>query len=157
MKKYYMAFVDFSEIINVTADMEQLEKAKMRMSELELLTEKGNPSTTQLRAISEQTTGAFLDKLQKRVARRPGGIEGVRDTFQKLYDKKEFNAMFLYLVFLYGFIEWQVPERTALLPAVPEALKFFMAEFITGFNQRLLSQNKENGEREKDDKTEEDM
>lgn len=28
MKKYYMAFVDFSEIENITADEEQLEKAK---------------------------------------------------------------------------------------------------------------------------------
>lgn len=155
MKKYYMAFVDFSEIINVTADTEQLEKAKVRMAELELLTEKGNPSTTQLRALAEQTSGAFLDKLQKRVARRPGGITAVRDTFQKLFDKKEYHAMFLYLVFLYGFIEWQVPERTALLPASSEALKIFMTEFMTGFYKRL--QKEESEDIAEDDKTEEDM
>lgn len=44
MKKYYMSFVDFSEIINVTADEELLGKACGRMTELELLTEKGNPA-----------------------------------------------------------------------------------------------------------------
>lgn len=155
MKKYYMAFVDFSEIMNVTADTKQLEKARTRMAELELLTEKGNPSTTQLRALAEHTADAFLDKLQRRIARRPGGITAVRDTFQKLFDKKEYNAMFLYLVFLYGFVEWQVPERTALLPASSESLKIFMTEFMTGFDKRFLKNESEDiGE---DDKTEEDM
>ena len=42
MKKYYMSFVDFSEISNVTADEEQLKKSRDRMAELGLLTEKGN-------------------------------------------------------------------------------------------------------------------
>ncbi len=40
MKKYYMSFVDFSEISNVTADEEQLKKSRDRMAELGLLTEK---------------------------------------------------------------------------------------------------------------------
>ena len=31
MKKYYMSFVDFSEISNVTADEEQLKKSRDRM------------------------------------------------------------------------------------------------------------------------------
>lgn len=42
MKKYYMSFVDFSEIVYVTADEEQLLQAKDRMTKLGLLTEKGN-------------------------------------------------------------------------------------------------------------------
>lgn len=153
MKKYYMAFVDYSEIINLTADAEQLEKAKVRMTELELLTEKGNPSTTQLRALAEHTAGAFLDKLQRRITRRPGGITAVRDTFQKLHDKKEYNAMFLYLTFLYGFIEWQVPEKTVLLPASQEALKIFMGEFLAGFDKYL--ENKESEAAREDDRAEE--
>lgn len=37
MKKYYMSFVDFSEISNVTADEEQLKKSRDRMAELGLL------------------------------------------------------------------------------------------------------------------------
>ena len=76
MKKYYMSFVDFSEIINVTADEEQLTKACDRMAELELLTEKGNPSTAQIGIVAQAEAGPFYDKLKKRISRRPGGIAG---------------------------------------------------------------------------------
>lgn len=155
MRKYYMSFVDFSEIVNLTADAEQLEKAKARMTELGMLTEKGNPSTAQLAILSTQTAGTFLDKLQKRLSRRPGGLPAVRDTFRKLYDKKEYNAMFLYLAFLYGFIEWQTPEKTALLPASPEALKFFMSEFVQDLDEYLESTESEAPVT--DEKAEEDM
>ena len=65
MKKYYMSFVDFSEIINVTADEEQLTKACDRMAELELLTEKGNPSTAQIGIVAQAEAGPFYDKLKK--------------------------------------------------------------------------------------------
>ena len=84
MKKYYMSFVDFSEIINVTADEEQLTKACGRMEELELLTEKGNPSPAQIGIIAQAEAGPFYDKLKKRISRRPGGIAGVKNTMQKL-------------------------------------------------------------------------
>lgn len=59
MKKYYMSFVDFSEIINVTADEEQLTKACDRMAELELLTEKGNPSPAQIGIVARQKPAPF--------------------------------------------------------------------------------------------------
>ena len=108
MKKYYMSFVDFSEIINVTADEEQLTKACDRMAELELLTEKGNPSPAQIGSVAQAEAGPFFDKLKKRISRRPGGIAGAKDTMQKLYDRKEYTALFLYLAILYGFLEWQV-------------------------------------------------
>ena len=66
MKKYYMAFVDFSEIINVTADEEQLIKARERMTELGLLTEKGNPSPSQIGSMTTYVSAPFFDKLKRR-------------------------------------------------------------------------------------------
>lgn len=48
MKKYYLSHIDFSELINVTADEEQLDIARERMIELGLLTEKGNPATAKI-------------------------------------------------------------------------------------------------------------
>ena len=149
MKKYYMAFVDLSEIVNVTADEEQLEKAKERMKELGLLTEKGNPSPSQIGSMTVSVSAPFFDKLKRRISRRPGGISAVRNTVTKLYDKKEYTAFFLYLCILYGFMEWQVPERVLLLPSVPEALKLFAAEFITAFDS-YLSNGRESEDNEQD-------
>ena len=48
--------------------------------------------------------------------------------------------MYLYIVIQYGFLEWQVPEMLTYLPAVPEALKSYMTEFITDFEEFLASQ-----------------
>ena len=140
MKKYYMSFVDFSEIINVTADEEQLTKACDRMEELELLTEKGNPSPAQIGIVAQAEAGPFYDKLKKRISRRPGGIAGVKNTMQKLYDRKEYTALFLYLAILYGFPEWQVPEKILLLPAVPDALKAFEGDFLSALDERLAAE-----------------
>ena len=44
MKKYYMSFVDFSEIVYVTADEEQLLQAKDRMTKLGLLRKRVIPA-----------------------------------------------------------------------------------------------------------------
>ena len=146
MKKYYMSFVDFSEIINVTADEEQLTKACDRMAELELLTEKGNPSPAQIHSITESEAKPFFDKLNKRIARRPGGIIGVKHTMQKLYDRREYTALFLYLAILYGFLEWQVPEKILLLPAVPDALKTFAGDWMSAFDGYLTAKSADNRE-----------
>lgn len=144
MKKYYMSFVDFSEIENVTADEEQLEKAKSRMLELGLLTEKGNPSPSQINSMTTAVSLPFFEKLKRRISRRPGGISAVKDTFKKLYDKKEYTAIFLYLCILYGFMEWQVPERIRLLPAVLDTLKLFAADFITAFDTYMEKAESDN-------------
>ena len=135
-----MSFLDFSEIINVTADEEQLTNACDRMAELELLTEKGNPSPAQIGIVAQAEAGPFYDKLKKRISRRPGGIAGVKNTMQKLYDRKEYTALFLYLAILYGFLEWQVPEKILLLPAVPDALKIFEGDFLAAFDERLAAE-----------------
>lgn len=143
MKKYYMAFVDFSEIVNVTADEAQLEKARQRMTELGLLTEKGNPSPSQISSMTATVSAPFFDKLGRRISRRPSGIGAVKDTVAKLCDKKEYTALFLYLCILYGFMEWQVPERVLLLPAAPDALKLFASDFLAAFESYLADAGKE--------------
>lgn len=146
MKKYYMSFVDFSEIVNVTADEEQLGKACNRMTELELLTEKGNPSPAQIGNVAQAEAGPFYEKLKRRISRRPGGIVGIKHTMQKLYDRKEYTALFLYLAILYGFLEWQVPEKVSLLPTIPDALKIFEGEFLSALDERLAAEAQKSGE-----------
>ena len=157
MKKYHMAFVDFSEIVNVTADEAQLEKARARMIELGLLTERGNPSPSQINSMTASVSAPFFDKLKRRIGRRPGGISIIKDTVKKLFDKKEYTALFLYLCFLYGFMEWQVPERVLLLPAAPDALKLFASDFLTAFETYLANSGQESGKTAEYDNEQENM
>lgn len=137
MKKYYMAFVDFTEIANVTADAEQIAVAKAKLAENGLLTEKGNPSQQAVGSLVASVMPQFFEKLKKRIARRQGGISVVKETLQKLYDKKEYHGFYLYLTFMYGFVEWAVPEKVILLPAAPEVLKVFCAETLSAFGEFL--------------------
>lgn len=76
MKKYLMSFIDYSEIINVTADQEQLQNAKKRMTELGLLTDKGNIPLSQIDVVAVSEGPAFFAKLDKRLRCRAGGIMG---------------------------------------------------------------------------------
>ena len=140
MKKYYLSHIDFSEIVNVTADERQIERAKQRMTELGLLTEKGNHATSVISSSTVRLSRSFISKLQKRLRRTDGGIRAVTNTLQKLCDRKDYYGFFLYIAFLYGFLEWQVPERIMLLPAVPEALKCYCNEQMDAIN-RFISEN----------------
>ena len=135
MRKYYLSHIDFSELINVTADEEQINAAREHMTELKLLTEKGNPATGAINVMVSGLSSSFFFKLQRRLRYRDGGISAVRDTLRKLYDRKEYYGFFLYLSFLYGFLEWQVPRKLVLLPAVPEALKCYCTEFMSAFDK----------------------
>lgn len=133
MRKYYISHIDFSEIVNVTAVPAQLETARKRMKELGLLTEKGNPSPATIGTAVNRLAPPFFSKLGKRISRRPGGINGVYETLQDLYERREYVGYFLYVVFFYGFIEWLVPEQIALMPASPETLKAFCTAFTERF------------------------
>lgn len=135
MKKYYLSHIDFSELVNVTADEEQLKSARERMTELNMLTEKGNPATAAISSMVGSLSKSFFLKLQRRMRYRNGGIADVRDTLKKLYDRKDYYGFFLYISFLYGFLEWQVPGRVVLLPAVPEALRCYCTEFMAAFDK----------------------
>lgn len=152
MKKYYLSHIDFSELINVTADAEQLEIAKTRMIELGLLTEKGNPATAAIGSMVDSLSKSFFIKLQRRLRYRNGGIASVKDTMKKLYDRKDYYGFFLYIAFLYGFLEWQVPGRVVLLPAVPEALKCYCTDLITAFDKFT----EENSDKDISDNTEDE-
>ena len=152
MKKYYLSHIDFSELINVTADPEQIKEARARMQELGMLTEKGNPSVSSLTVTANNGSRSFFIKLRKRLRRR-GGIRGVRATLQMLYSRKDYYGFFMYIAFLYGFLEWQVPERVMLLPAVPEALKCYCGELLSALD-KFLSSSKDSEEVEEDEDTE---
>ena len=137
MKKYYISHIDFSEIVNVTADEAQRTHAKERMQELGILTEKGNPSTTTISGMVRTGSREFFIKLQKRLRRRNGGVATVKDTLQMLCDRKDYYGFFMYITFLYGFVEWQVPEKVTLLPAAPDVLKLYCKEFVAAFDSFL--------------------
>lgn len=143
MKKYYMSMIDFSEVVNVSTDPEQLDKARDRMVELGLATEKGNPSPTQISILVSATVPAFLDKLKVRLARRRGGLQGAVETFRMMYDHEDYYGMFFYMAFLYGFLGWQVPEGVTLMPAMPGALKHYMGGFMDAAEDYLRAKNAE--------------
>lgn len=137
MRRYYMSIVDFSEIENITANAELKEQGQEILKETGLLTEKGNPSNAQITLLSKQTVEKFLYKLSRRMDKRPGGIEGVYETFVQLEKKKEYTAMYMYLAFLYGFVEWRVPRKISVLPSNYEALKVFFIQFNVDFAEWL--------------------
>lgn len=156
MKKYYLSHIDFSEIVNVTADEEQLSRARERMKELKMLTDKGKPLASSISLTAKVESGALFTKLRKRLRRR-GGIRSVMATLHMLNDRKDYYGFFLYLAFLYGFLEWQVPEKLTLLPAVPEALKSFCGKFLESMDKNLPSGTEADGENAVDEEVQEDL
>lgn len=149
MRKYYLSHVDFSEIENVTANESQLRRARARMQRLGMLTERGKPAISYIARYAERSSGSFLVKLSKRLRNR-GGIEAAAATLQMLFDRKDYYAFYLYLVFLYGFVEWQVPERAVLLPALPAALKSYCEGFMKALD-KFVSSDGSNEEMEDDE------
>lgn len=156
MKKYYLSHIDFSEIVNITADEEQLSRARERMKELKMLTDRGKPFVSTISVTANTESIALFAKLQKRLRRR-GGIRSVNATLQKLYDRKDYYGFFLYMAFLYGFLEWQVPERVTLLPAVPEALKCYCGELLSAMDKFLSAGAGAEGEEPAEDEDQTDI
>ena len=149
MRKYYLSHIDFSEIVNVTADESQLRRARARMQRLGILTERGKPAISYIARYAERSSGSFLIKLSKRLRNR-GGIEAVGATLQMLFDRHDYYGFYLYLVFLYGFVEWQVPERVVLLPALPAVLKSYCEGFMKALG-KFVSSDGNNDEPEDDE------
>lgn len=145
MKKYYLSHVDFTEIANVTSDSVQLDKANKQLTELGLLTEKGNPSVSAITQLAHSTSKAFFEKLRFRLRYR-FGAEGVTDTLKMLCDQKNYYGAYLYIALMYGFLGWQVPDRVALLPAAPDALKCYCTELIRLFKEYANTEHKEDDE-----------
>lgn len=138
MKKYYLSHVDFSELINVTADPVQIKRARRRMQELGMLSAEGRPAISVITVTANRGSQSFFIKLRKRLRHR-GGIEATAATLQMLCDRKDYYGFFLYLTFLYGFLEWQVPERLTLLPASWGSLKCYCTEFMAALNRFVSS------------------
>lgn len=138
MRKYYLSHIDFSEIVNVTTDESQLRRARARMRRLGLLTEQGKPAISYIAHYAERSSTSFFVKLSKRLRNR-GGIEAVAATLQMLCDRHDYYGFYLYLVIMYGFVEWQVPERVVLLPALPVALKSYCEGFLKALNKFISS------------------
>ena len=147
MKKYYLSHIDFSELVNVTADEEQLGIARERMIELGLLTEKGNPATAKIGSMVGSLSKSFFVKLQRRLRYHKGGIIAVRDTLKKIYDRKDYYGFFFYVSILYGFIEWQVPNEVTLMPATSETLRCYCTELMIALNN-FIDEKSENIEQE---------
>ena len=94
-----------------------------------MLSAEGRPAISVITVTANRGFQSFFIKLRKRLRHR-GGIEATAATLQMLCDRKDYYGFFLYLTFLYGFLEWQVPEKLMLLPASPEALKCYCTEFM---------------------------
>ena len=139
MRKYYMSHVDFSEIETISKDETTREIAMTRLTEGGALNAKGKPDAGYMRNLSETFAPPFFAKLQRRLSRRRGGIGGAYEIFSRLQSGKEYTAMYLYLVILYGFLEWQVPQMVAQLPVVPEALKAFLTAFMEDFSSFMAN------------------
>ena len=149
MRRYFMSIIDFSEIENITADENRIEEIREQMQNEGLLTEKGNPSNAQITALVNQVSERFLYKLSRRIQNRFGGMEGVYAIFRMLEQRKEYTAMYFYLAFLYGFIEWRVPKRIELLSSNTDALKMFFTEFLNAFETILKEwKSKDSGDPE---------
>ena len=138
MRKYYLSHIDFSEIVNITTDVSQLRRARARMQRLGLLMANGKPAISYIGHYAERSFTSFFVKLSKRLRNR-GGIESVAATLQMLCDRHDYYGFYLYLVILYGFVEWQVPERVVLIPALSPALKTFCESFLKALNKFISS------------------
>lgn len=149
MRRYLMSIIDFSEIKNITTDEKRLNESKRQMQEEGLLTEKGNPSNAQINNLVKQETERILYKLSRRIPKRFGGIKSVYDTFCMLEQRKEYTAMYFYLAFLYGFVEWRVPIKIELISSNYDALKIFFTEFLVAFKAVMVEwKNKDSGDKE---------
>ncbi len=137
MRKYYISFVDISEVAMVTADPVRLQEANTRLVALGVLTPKGNPSPSHISSLVKETVPLLVDKMQRRGFIRYGGLPEVRQTMRKLLDNQEYTALFFYLTILYGYLQWQVPERISLLPAAPDALKVFANDLVKILEETL--------------------
>ena len=137
MRKYYMSHVDFSEIATISTDKTSYDDAILKLTEAGAINAKGKPDVNYLNTLSGGTSIPFFTKLERRLSRRRGGIEDTYGTLKNMFGAKEYTAMYLYIVIMYGFIEWQVPQVISKLPAVPEVLKVFMSEFMADFEDYM--------------------
>lgn len=130
MRKYYLSFVDLSEIINVTANPGQISWALEQLREHQLIDRLNEPNPIQIGNLAASLFPAFYSKLSLRIARWQGGILNVRQTLRKLMDLEDTIGMYLYLVVMYGFLMWKTPDQLQLLTVSRPALQCYMEAFL---------------------------
>ena len=143
MKNYYMSIIDLSEIRNITANKETLDAAEAELYDRGILTDKGNVSPANIRRITESNCPQFFEKLKRRLSRRENAFEDIFNTFKMLNESGEYTSVYLYLAFLYGFIQWRVPLEINLISSNYETLKAFCSELVKKFDE-FIRQGDEN-------------
>lgn len=133
MKNYYMSIIDISEIKNITTDKATLDNSETKLYDRGVLTPKGNVSQANILKIVEGNCPQFFRRLKRRLSRREKAFEDIFLTFKMLKESGEYIAIYLYLAFLYGFIEWRVPLEINLISSNYEALKAFSNELVKSF------------------------
>ena len=143
MKNYYMSIIDLSEIRNITANQETLDAAEAELYDRGILTDKGNVSPANIRRITESNCPQFFEKLKRRLSRRENAFEDIFNTFKMFNESGEYTSVYLYLAFLYGFIQWRVPLEINLISSNYETLKAFCSELVKKFDE-FIRQGDEN-------------
>ena len=143
MKNYYMSIIDLSEIRNITTNKETLDAAEAELYDRGILTDKGNVSPANIRRIAESNCPQFFEKLKRRLSRRENAFEDIFNTFKMFNESGEYTSVYLYLAFLYGFIQWRVPLEINLISSNYETLKAFCSELVKKFDE-FIRQGDEN-------------
>ena len=147
MKNYYMAITDYSEIRFLTNDYGAKENPEEMLKESGFLSEKGNPAPSAVAALQEKLMPGLMDRLASKLQNRVNGIEPVIDTYLKMYSDKDFAGMYLYTVFLYGFVGWRTPLELNLLSSRRELLKIYFTGLV-GTLEAMRAERSEDDERE---------
>ncbi len=146
MKNYYMSIIDLSEIRNITANKETLDAAEAELYDRGILTDKGNVSPANIRRITESNCPQFFEKLKRRLSRRENAFEDIFNTFKMFNESGEYTSVYLYLAFLYGFIQWRVPLEINLISSNYETLKAFCSELVKKFDEFIRQEEDDEAE-----------
>ena len=139
MIRYFESHVDFSEVEDITTNEEQISRANDAMTELGLLKGKKLDNALITQTIKPEQ---FFTKLRNRVQHRRGGFSEIANNMRFLYDRKDYYGLYLYLVFLFGLIQWRTPRQFAVLSANPEYLKQYLTELM-GILEKYAAENSE--------------
>ena len=146
MKNYYMSIIDLSEIRNITANKETLDAAEAELYDRGILTDKGNVSPANIRRITESNCPQFFEKLKRRLSRRENAFEDIFNTFKMFNESGEYTSVYLYLAFLYGFIQWRVPLEINLISSNYETLKAFCSALVKKFDEFIRQEEDDEAE-----------
>ena len=139
MIRYFESHVDLSEVEYITTNEEQISRANDAMTELGLLKGKKLDNALITQTIKPEQ---FFTKLRNRVQHRRGGFSEIANNMRFLYDRKDYYGLYLYLVFLFGLIQWRTPRQFAVLSANPEYLKQYLTELM-GILEKYAAENSE--------------